>query len=72
MNPLGGIGRGSSIPNWTIPYIIANSYEFVEAILPKHQAFTSQKIGRRDNKKITDYRKAKIIKRQKEIIKIGS
>jgi len=51
MNPLGGIGRGSSIPNWTIPYIIADSYEFVEAILPKHQALQVRKWAEETTKK---------------------
>jgi hypothetical protein len=43
MNPLGGIGRGSSIPNWTIPYIIADSYE--------HQAFQVRKWAEETTKK---------------------
>jgi hypothetical protein len=64
--------QDSSIPNWAIPYIIPDSYEFIEAILPKHQAFQVRKWAEETTKKLTDYRKAEIIKRQRELIKIGS
>jgi hypothetical protein len=66
------LSQDSPIPKWAKSYIIPDSHEFVEAILPRHQAFQVKKWADEATKKLTQYRNAEIIKHQREIIKVGS